>query len=152
MISRIFAAAFALLPAAFAQAAADSPVPPDAEIRQILAARIGGENLGIGMVAGVIDAKGRRVVAFGSLAKGDKRPLNGDTVFEIGSMTKVFTSLVLMDMVERGEVALTDPISKYLPPNVKVPERNNRKIALQDLSTQSSGLPRLPSNLTPRMR
>jgi len=150
MISRIFAVAFVLLPGAFAQAAADLPVPPDVEIRQILAARIGREDLGIGMVAGVIDAKGRRVVSFGSLAKDDKRPLNGDTVFEIGSMTKVFTSLVLMDMVQRGEVALTDPISKYLPPSVKVPERNNRKIALQDLSTQSSGLPRLPSNLTPK--
>ncbi|HXB75167.1 MAG TPA: serine hydrolase [Candidatus Acidoferrales bacterium] len=135
---------------AFAQAPMDSTVPPDAEIRQILAGRIGGENLGIGMVAGVIDAKGRRVVAYGSLAKDDKRPLNGDTVFEIGSITKVFTSLLLMDMVQRGEVALTDPVSKYLPPSVKVPERRNRKITLQDLSTQSSGLPRMPSNFTPK--
>ena len=39
------------------------------------------------MVVGVIDQKGRRVVSYGSLAKDDKRPLNGDTVFEIGSMT-----------------------------------------------------------------
>jgi D-alanyl-D-alanine-carboxypeptidase/D-alanyl-D-alanine-endopeptidase len=130
--------------------AQDSPVPPDAEIRKILADRVGAENLGIGMVAGVIDGKGRRVVAYGSLAKNDKRPLNGDTIFEIGSMTKVFTSLVLMDMVQKGEVAVTDPISKYLPENVKVPERNNRKITLQDLSTQSSGLPRMPSNFTPK--
>ena len=134
----------------FAQAPVDSPVLADTEIRQILADRTGGENLGIGMVVGVIDQKGRRVVSYGSLAKDDKRPLNGDTVFEIGSMTKVFTSLVLMDMVQRGEVALTDPVSKYLPPNAKTPERNNRKITLQDLSTQSSGLPRMPSNFNPR--
>jgi CubicO group peptidase (beta-lactamase class C family) len=135
---------------AFAQAPADSPVPSDAEIRQILAGRVGAENLGIGMVVGVIDQKGRRVVAYGSLAKDDKRPLNGDTVYEIGSMTKVFTSLILMDMVQKGEVALTDPVSKYLPATVKVPERNGRKITLQDLSTQSSGLPRMPSNFTPK--
>jgi D-alanyl-D-alanine-carboxypeptidase/D-alanyl-D-alanine-endopeptidase len=136
--------------AVFAQAPVDSPVPPDAEIRKILADRIGSDNLGIGMVVGVIDAKGRRVVSYGSLAKDDKRPLNGDTIFEIGSMTKVFTSLVLMDMVQKGEVALTDPVAKYLPSTVKVPERNNRKITLQDLSTQSSGLPRMPSNFAPK--
>jgi serine-type D-Ala-D-Ala carboxypeptidase/endopeptidase len=102
------------------------------------------------MVVGVIEPKGRRVVAYGSLAKDDKRPLNGDTVFEIGSMTKVFTSLVLMDMAQKGEVALTDPVSKYLPASVKVPERNNKKITLQDLSTQSSGLPRMPTNFKPK--
>jgi CubicO group peptidase (beta-lactamase class C family) len=65
-------------------------------------------------------------------------------------MTKVFTSLVLMDMVRRGEVALTDPISKYLPESAKVPERNGRKITLADLSTQSSSLPRMPDNFTPK--
>ena len=135
---------------AFAQAPVDSPVPPDAEIRKILADRVGSENLGIAMVVGVIDAKGRRVVSYGSLAKDDKRPLNGDTIFEIGSMTKVFTSLVLMDMVQKGEVALTDPVAKYLPASVKVPERNNKKITLQDLSTQSSGLPRMPTNFAPK--
>ena len=132
------------------QASAQSILPPDSEIRQILAGRIGAENMGVGIVVGVIDANGRRVVAYGSLAKEDKRPLNGDTVYEIGSMTKVFTSLLLMDMVQRGEVALTDPISKYLPSSVKVPERNGRKITLQDLSTQSSGLPRMPLNFNPR--
>jgi CubicO group peptidase (beta-lactamase class C family) len=139
-----------LTPSLFAQASADSPVPSDAEIRKILADRVGQENLGIGMVVGVIDANGRRVVSYGSLAKDDKRPLNGDTIYEIGSMTKVFTSLVLMDMVQKGEVAVTDPVSKYLPATVKVPERNGKKITLQDLSTQSSGLPRMPTNFNPK--
>src|ERR1700739_2511623 len=139
----IFATSMILLrTGVFAQAPVDSPVPPDAEIRKILADRVGAETLGSAIVVGVIDAKGRRVVAYGSLAKDDKRPLNGDTVFEIGSITKVFTSLVLMDMVQKGEVAVNDPISKYLPASVKVPERNDKKITLQDLSTQSSGLPR----------
>lgn len=136
--------------AAFAQTPPDSPVPPDSEIRNILAARVGAENQGIGMVVGVIEPKGRRVIAYGSLAKDDKRPLNGDTVFEIGSMTKVFTSLILMDMAQKGEVAVTDPISKYLPASVKVPERNDKKITLQDLATQSSGLPRMPDNFKPK--
>jgi len=52
--------------------------------------------------------------------------------------------------VERGEVALSDPVSKFLPATVKMPERNGKQITLADLSTQTSGLPRLPSNLKPK--
>jgi CubicO group peptidase (beta-lactamase class C family) len=89
-------------------------------------------------------------VAYGTLAKDDKRPLNGDTIFEIGSVTKVFTSLLLADMVQRGEVALADPIAKYLPKEVKVPERGGRAITLQDLSMHVSGLPRMPTNFSPQ--
>jgi serine-type D-Ala-D-Ala carboxypeptidase/endopeptidase len=133
-----------------ASASAFSQVPTDAEIHKVLVDRVGSENLGIGIVVGVIDSSGRRVIAYGSLAKNDNRRLDGNTVFEIGSMTKVFTSLVLMDMARRGEVALNDPISKYLPSTVKVPERNGRQITFADVSTQSSGLPRLPANMHPK--
>jgi CubicO group peptidase (beta-lactamase class C family) len=136
---------------------AQSPtVPSDAEIRQILADRIDRDRQSVGIVVGVIDAKnasdarGRRVITYGSLEKGDSRPLNGDTVFEIGSVTKVFTSLLLADMVRRGEVALTDPVAKFLPADVKVPERNGRVITLQDLATHTSGLSRLPTNFRPK--
>jgi D-alanyl-D-alanine-carboxypeptidase/D-alanyl-D-alanine-endopeptidase len=125
-------------------------VPPDAEIHKILADRIDRDHQGVGIVVGAIEPKGRRVVSWGALEKNDKRPLNGDTVFEIGSMSKVFTSLLLMDMVAKGEVSLTDPVAKFLPPAVKIPERNGKKITLQDLSTQSSGLPRMPTNFTPK--
>ena len=150
LLRNVFVLALSMLlrTAAFAQAPV-APPPPDAEIRKILVDRIGSPTSGQALVVGVIDANGRRVIAYGSLAKDDQRPLNGDTIFEIGSMTKVFTSLVLMDMVLKGEVALTDPVSKYLP-GVKVPERNSRNITLQDLSTQSSGLPRMPSNFHPK--
>jgi CubicO group peptidase (beta-lactamase class C family) len=80
------------------------------------------------------------------LDQGDKRPLNADTIFEIGSVTKVFTSLLLADMAARGEVALTDPVEKYLPAGVKVPHRAGQAITLQDLATHTSGLPREPPN------
>jgi CubicO group peptidase (beta-lactamase class C family) len=133
-----------------AQSAPDSPIPPDAEIRKILAQRIDEFHQGVGIVVGVIEPRGRRVVAYGAVNQGDTRPLNGDTVFEIGSTTKVFTSLLLADMVRRGEVALSDPVAKYLPAEVKVPERHGRVITLLDLSTHTSGLPRLPSNLQPK--
>jgi CubicO group peptidase (beta-lactamase class C family) len=71
-------------------------------------------------------------------------------LYEIGSITKVFTSLLLADAVQRGEVALTDPVAKFLPPTVSVPSRNGRTITLQDLASHTSGLPRLPGNMTPK--
>ena len=77
------------------------------------------------------------------------RQPDGDTVFEIGSITKVFTSLILADMVERGEVKLDDPVSKFLPASVTVPSRNGRQITLLDISMQISGLPRMPNNMKP---
>ena len=80
----------------------------------------------------------------------DPRPVNGDTLYEIGSITKVFTSLLRADMVERGEVALDDPVAKYLPVGVRMPERNGKQITLLDLSTHRSGLPRMPSNFNPK--
>ena len=133
-----------------AQETAQSAMPTDSEIRQILVDRIDVQHQSVGIVVGVIGPEGRRVVAYGQLAKGDPRPLDSDTVFEIGSMTKVFTSLLLADMVQRGEVALDDPVAKYLPASVKMPERNGRQITLVDLATHTSGLPRMPTNFTPK--
>ena len=66
------------------------------------------------------------------------------------SVTKVFTATLLSDMVERGEVSLNDPISKYLPTSLKTPTRDGKEITLLDLSTQTSGLPRLPGNFAPK--
>ncbi|MGA3040892.1 MAG: serine hydrolase [Bryobacteraceae bacterium] len=120
------------------------------EIRGILVRRIDQQRQVIGIVVGVTEPNGRRVVAYGNLANGDPRTLDGDTIFEIGSVSKVFTSLVLADMANRKEVALDDPAAKYVPEDVKMPERSGKSITLLDLSTHSSGLPPLPSNFNPK--
>lgn len=119
------------------------------EIRSILENRVDLGKKAVGIVVGTIDEKGRAVTGYGKLAKDRDEKPDGDTVFEIGSITKVFTSLLLADMVERGEVKLDDPVSKFLPPSVTVPSRNGRQITLLDLSMQISGLPRLPDNMKP---
>jgi D-alanyl-D-alanine-carboxypeptidase/D-alanyl-D-alanine-endopeptidase len=131
-------------------AAATSVSPSDSDIRDILVKRIDKEKQGVGIVVGVIDAKGRRIVSYGSLEKGDSRPLDGNTLFEIGSITKVFTALLLTDMAQRGEVKLNDPISKYVPATAKVPQRDGQQITLVDLATHTSGLPRMPANFRPK--
>jgi serine-type D-Ala-D-Ala carboxypeptidase/endopeptidase len=120
----------------------------DADIRRILTERLKGFDHRVSIIVGTIGPDGRRVVAHGSMGLNGK-PVDGDTLYEIGSITKVFTSLLLADMVERGEVALEDPVAKYLPSGVKVPARNGRQITLLDLSTHRSGLPRMPANFAP---
>src|SRR4249920_2165813 len=105
----------------------------DDEIRKILVKRIDQQKQAVGIVVGVVEPTGRRVVAYGNLASGDPRTLDGDTIFEIGSISKVFTSLVLADMVKRNEVALDDPAARHLPENVRMPERNGKSITLLDL-------------------
>ena len=120
--------------------------PTDAEIRTILNDRIDKLEQGVGIVVGVIDANGRRFVSHGHFSVADPRPVSDDTIFEIGSCTKVFTSTILAIMVQRGEVSLDDPVAKYLPPEVKVPQRGGKQITLVDLATHTSGLPRLPSS------
>ena len=132
-----FVAALALATPAFAQPVA---LPSNGLIREYLMDRIDVQHQGVGMVVGVIDASGRRIVIYGRRAAGDATPLDGETMFEIGSISKAFTSLLLADMVQRGEVALTDPISKYLPPTVKAPSRGGQEITLVDLDPEMTGL------------
>jgi len=118
------------------------------DLPEILANRVN-QKKAVGIVVGTIDANIRNVVSYGKMAKdGDSVP-DANTVFEIGSVTKVFTSLLLAGMVERGEVRLDTPVADLLPKTVKVPSLNGRQITLLDLSMQSSGLPRLPTNLRP---
>lgn len=141
-------------PAGMAVQAAAPPanwkIPSDAEIRALLVQRIDTQRQGVGAVVGVIDAGGPRVVAYGRADQAGGRPLDGDTEFEIGSITKVFTGLVLADMVGKGEVKLDDPIGAYLPAGVKPPEKDGKPITLVELATHTSGLPRLPSNMAPK--
>ena len=57
-----------------------------------------------------------------------------NTVFDIGSITKSFTTLLLADMANRGIVNLNDSIEKYLPATVKVPTYNGQHITLESLA------------------
>ena len=102
----------------------------------------------MGLVAATIDGGRHSVTVYGR--SGTDRPLDADTVFEIGSISKVLTSLLLADMVRRGEVAMDDPASKFLPAGVRMPDFEGAPITLLDLATYTSGLPRMPSNFAPK--
>ena len=100
-----------------------------------------------GMVIGLLDEHDSRVFSAGKLDNGSDRKVDGDTVFELGSVTKVFTALLLLDAVRRGEMKLDDPVAKYLPKRVKVPAHGGKEITLLNLAVQDSGLPFHPDNL-----
>jgi CubicO group peptidase (beta-lactamase class C family) len=158
MISIQTAVAVVATLAIAATAAAQSPsaaapvgvrtFPSDSEVLAIIRQRIA-EKRSAGIVIGLVDPDGRqRVIASGDPGPGQP-PLDGNSVFEIGSISKVFTATALAALVQDGTVKLDDPAQRYLPPTVRVPARNGKTITLGTLSEQSSGLPRLPSNLRP---
>jgi serine-type D-Ala-D-Ala carboxypeptidase/endopeptidase len=118
-------------------------------VRSLLANRVVEGRRVVGLVVGLVDPSGRQVIAGGATAPGGAVVPTADTIFEIGSITKVFTSLILADMAEKGEIEPETPVANYLPAGTKIPSRNGREINLLDLSTQDSGLPRLPDNLKP---
>jgi len=118
----------------------------DDEVRDILRERIDRAHQSVGIVAISFDSAREKIVTYGQSGSAVDQ-LDRDTVFEIGSITKVFTALLLTEMVTRGEVALDDPVSKFLPGTVKMPDRNGKQITLLDLATYTSGLPRIPDGI-----
>src|SRR3984885_708231 len=118
----------------------------DAAIKAFLHENFDGRNSG--MVIGLVDEHGSRVFSAGKLDNGTDLEINGDTVFEIGSITKTFTALLLLDMVERGEMKLDDPAAKHLPKSVKLPSHAGKEMTLLNLAAQDSGLPFNADNLS----
>ncbi len=72
-----------------------------------------------------------------------------DSVFEIGSITKTFTGLILAQMVRQGKVKLDEPIRALLPPDTVAKPASGAEITLIDISDQHAGLPRMPDNFHP---
>lgn len=121
----------------------------ESRIMEVVKERVDKYEKRFGIVVGIINQEGSKILSYGKLSK-DGPEVDGDTVFELCSVTKVFTAILLADMVERGEVGLNDPIDKYLPQSVKVPTRNGEKITLLHLATHTSGLPSTPRKSSPR--
>jgi CubicO group peptidase (beta-lactamase class C family) len=83
------------------------------------------------------------VVRDGDTGTGGAGGAGPRTIFQVGSVTKLFTALLLADMAERGEVRLSDPAARYLPGARDAAD----PVTLADLATHTSGFPRLPAGL-----
>jgi serine-type D-Ala-D-Ala carboxypeptidase/endopeptidase len=97
----------------------------------------------VGLVVGTVVGEERSVWAIGTSGVPARPSLDEDSAFEIGSVTKTFTALLLAESVARGEVGLTDPIGRFLPPDVPTPRRGDREITLLDLATHTARVPRI---------
>jgi len=105
----------------------DIALSKEIEIERLIRERVD-NGYSVSIVVGVLDKDSSKFYNYGKLAKGSTQDVNENTIYEIGSITKVFTSLILADMVEEGEISLDDPIDKFLPKEVKVPMRNGKKL------------------------
>ena len=129
-------------PAAYTACAGSIPESTKDQVRQYV-----DQGFNVGIVVGIVTPCGREVYAYGKTALSGGQAVDENTVFEIGSIGKTFTALLLADMVKRNEVSFDDPIEKYLPSSVTVPKFEGQSITLIDLATQTSGLPYIPDNL-----
>jgi serine-type D-Ala-D-Ala carboxypeptidase/endopeptidase len=103
--------------------------------------------------SGLLSPRTSAGVAIGITCRGVRRAFTFgtaelDSIFEIGSVTKTFTGLVLAQLMAQGVVALEEPLRALLPAGI-VTQPPGAEITLQDLVTHHSGLPRMPDNFHP---
>lgn len=82
---------------------------------------------------------------FGFCDREKELPLSPDTVFGIGSITKSFTAMAIMQLQEKGKLSVNDPVTKHLPAFKSPGGANTEHITIHHLLTHTSGLPPLPT-------
>lgn len=124
-----------------------SPVhaKPPADVQARLNAFVQGKPGGVALAW--VDAEGPAFFSAGKFSAGDAREIGPDTQFEIGSVTKVFTALLLAESERLGKVSRNDPAAKFILPGNDPDQAKLAKITLHSLATHTSGLPRLPANI-----
>ncbi|MGB1307813.1 MAG: serine hydrolase [Oceanihabitans sp.] len=130
----------------FATHAQENLIPK--EVKEHIQARID-NNVNVAIVVGVIDGDKVAYFSYGKTALQNGKDVDENTVFEIGSISKTFTAIMVADEILKGNMRLADPIQKYFPETVKVPTRNGKEITIKDVATHTSALPRMPNNFTP---
>ncbi|MEM7105339.1 MAG: serine hydrolase [Bacteroidota bacterium] len=104
----------------------------------------------VGIAIGIIDENGKQYHNFGHKSLAGNDPVDEHSIFEIGSISKTFTTIILAQMVLEGKLALDDPVQKHLPNEVTIPKYEGDEITLMHMATHSSSMPRMPSNFAPK--
>ncbi|MEZ5972131.1 MAG: serine hydrolase domain-containing protein [Hyphomonadaceae bacterium] len=145
MISRRGALSFALaagIGSLGAEAWAEAAPGSREDIAGLLRGRIDAQHRGTGGLVSVVRDRNAWTVRHGTVSRESRRRVSLDTPFQIASLTKIFTALLLSDAVLRGELALDDELAAYF--RVNAPRFEGRAITLLDLATHTSGLPLRP--------
>src|SRR5687767_7746088 len=107
--------------------------PSHDRIRDLLRDRIDVCKRGVGGIIGVIAPAAEFTIAYGHPARGVTTEIAGDTIFGLGCVSKLLTGLLCAEMLERGEIHLSDPLADYLPGDVTTVGRNGVAITLEHL-------------------
>jgi CubicO group peptidase (beta-lactamase class C family) len=99
----------------------------------------------VGLSIGLLRNGVTHIYNYGETAMGNEKMPNENNIFEIGSITKTFTSALLAYYVNEGKVKLNDPVTRYLPDSVAT-NKELQSVTLAMLSNHTSGLPQLPDN------
>ena len=118
------------------------------KVKQMLDYRLNNENASVGISAAIIEGDNVSYLNVGVINKANNTQTASNHLFEIGSISKTFTTIALASMVKEGKVKLTDTAQQYLPESVKLSVFKDKPITLLSLANHTSGLPRLPDNLT----
>lgn len=116
-------------------------------IQEIIQFKLQEQKSAVGVSIAIIENGDIEYLSFGVADQDSKKEVTPETLFEIGSISKTFTSMALASMVTEGKVKLSDPVQNFLPANVKMPIKGDKEITLLLLANHMSGLPRLPSNM-----
>jgi D-alanyl-D-alanine-carboxypeptidase/D-alanyl-D-alanine-endopeptidase len=137
-----------LIALSLALASTAVPAQPldDAGLQAIVDQRLAGDRTGACMAVAVIE-KTQVARTFRCADGGNEGRIGPDSAFEIGSVTKTMTAILLADLVLHGKANLDDPLSEYLPEGTTVPAFEGKPILLRHVVTHTSGLPALPSRL-----
>lgn len=131
--------------------ATTDPALPDAiaEVVSPIADDLVERGVSVGLVVGVLLGDETRALGYGARSRVDATPPDGTTLYEIASITKNFTAMLVFDAVERGDLALDDPVEMHLPAGLRVPA-GKQEITIRHLIDHKSGLPRNAPSLEGR--
>jgi CubicO group peptidase (beta-lactamase class C family) len=102
---------------------------------------------GSGIVVGIIYHGKTEIITKGSLSKAGNEAVNSTTLFEIGSVTKIFTASLAACLAEKGKLSLSDSLAMFFPADEKQLRYQGQAITLLNLLQHTSGLPKIPDNL-----
>ncbi len=127
---------------------AQEPNLDDKKVVDEVAAKFLKDKPYMGMVVGITIKGKHQVYGYGQVTLEDQQLTpTGETLFEIGSITKTFTATILAQEVLAGRMQLDDPVQKYLPADIVLPKRDGREITLLHLATHTSSLPVQPPTI-----
>jgi len=118
------------------------------EIKEEITRRVN-DGINPAIVIGVIDSNNSEIFSYGTTSLNSKDTVNQHTIFEIGSITKTFTGVLLSHFVRNTSFTLNSPLSDLLPNEIKAPSFKGDTIKLVHLLNHTSGLPNVPNNFSP---